>query len=1244
MPFATMKNPTRCAAQLGLALLLTLAPACPSAHAEGKVAVWGDSSWQQTRLPNGLDDVKAIAAGWRHSLALKRDGTVITWGYDASRVPADLSNVVAIAAGAPQSLALKADGTVVTWGGAGTVPPVSSLSNVTAIAAGWYHWVALKSDGTIATASVSGAADSPANSTNIPPGLSNIVAVAAGVEYTLVLSSAGTVTAWGRNSSGLTNVPTGLSNVVAIAAGYYHSLALKADGTVISWGAVGNPAVPVGLSNVVAIAAGERYSLALRADGAVVAWWAFPSGLPDLGQTTIPPGLSDVRAIAAGRLHCLALVSDGPPEIHHCPSALKAEPHTSVTFSAAATGAAPLFYRWLGNGQALTDSARISGATSPSLTISDVQFGDAGTYALVASNALGWVVSENGTLKVIGPPRILQQSPNQAVVVGAGVTLSVAVEGTPALAYQWSFQGANLRGSTTSSLFLPNVPPKASGDYTVVVSNGIGTTSATIGLLVTNGPPVVPFQPSLTTTNLRTTVMSPIMTGSSVAISVSAIGTPPFSYQWQFDGVALPGATNQVLVLENLTAAQAGFYRAEVGNAFGATYSANVLLNVSSLALLGAPVAGNTNMPLGLSGVTAVAAGGSHLMALLADGTVRTWLVNSGYLYGLAFAVTNVPARATNVVAIAAGWDHCLALRGDGTVVAWGGPGSHTNVPPGLVDVVSIAAGQSSSYAVRADGAVTNWGGLPLSLWAGSNVVAVAPGAGSCAGLRRDGTVAFRRTDGTNLIVPGLSNAIALAANATSCQALRADGNVVRWSASGTTQPALVLDGNRPISNAVAIAVGASQAWLTLMANGSVVASGLQAATSNNIIAIAAGGVGPDFGALLVGDGWPAFTLQPLSQRATKGSAVTLHARAVGAPPLNFQWQHTGADLPGATAASLAVSNFLSGDRGAYRVVVSNPLGTVTSRVAALNFLFPTNVAGALETTNVVWSSYSTGGQTTNGWLSQSGETHDGDAAAQSAAIAHGQQSVLQATVIGPVALSFWWNVSSEAGQDFLRFYDGFGTPLASLSGESGWQSFATNLSAGSHTLRWVYSKDGSGSAGRDAGWLDEVRLTPRLEFNKHPRSHVLPVGTTVTLAAGADCVLPVSYQWLKNGVEVPGATGYYLMLTRMGRRDSATYAMRATCAVAVTTSSNAVVKVLVPQRFLRAGRLPDGTFEAWSRDVDGGLLAADDLPGFQAQASANAVDWSPLAGALSVTNGWLWLRDTNAADQPTRFYRILEP
>ncbi|MDB4297028.1 hypothetical protein N9904_03460, partial [Akkermansiaceae bacterium] len=71
---------------------------------------WGRNSYNQCDVPSGLTDVVGIACGGYHSLALKKDGTVVAWGDDADKqcdVPSGLTDVVGIAGGNSHSLALK---------------------------------------------------------------------------------------------------------------------------------------------------------------------------------------------------------------------------------------------------------------------------------------------------------------------------------------------------------------------------------------------------------------------------------------------------------------------------------------------------------------------------------------------------------------------------------------------------------------------------------------------------------------------------------------------------------------------------------------------------------------------------------------------------------------------------------------------------------------------------------------------------------------------------------------------------------------------------------------------------------------------------------------------------------------------------------------------------------------------------------------------------------------------------------
>jgi uncharacterized delta-60 repeat protein len=83
---------------------------------------------------------------------------------------------------------------------------------------------------------------------------------------------------------------------------------------------------------------------------------------------------------------------------------------TTVVFTVLASGTSPLAYQWRKNGASLSNAANVSGATSPALTLTSVQFGDAGGYDLVITNSYGAVASSVAILTVPAPPGISWQA------------------------------------------------------------------------------------------------------------------------------------------------------------------------------------------------------------------------------------------------------------------------------------------------------------------------------------------------------------------------------------------------------------------------------------------------------------------------------------------------------------------------------------------------------------------------------------------------------------------------------------------------------------------------------------------------------------------------------------------------------------------------------------------------------------------------------------------------------------------
>ena len=270
----------------------------------GEDPVWTvESGYTSMRVPDGLANVRGLAAGAYHQLVLFANGSMLGWGdnfYGQAGAP-NTTNVVAIAAGEHHSLARTAGGTVLVWGrnnhGQLNVPP--NLSNIVDIAAGANHNLALKSDGNVVAWGLH-----LDGRTNVPVNVSNAVKVAAGWDHSLALLSDGTVRGWGNNDYGQRVPPPFVTNVIPMAAGLHHSIALKSDGTVVAWGRNNFEQlnVPSNLTEVIAITAGENHSLALRRDGTIVGW-----GQNNFGQTTIPGDAMPALAIAAGGKRSLAL-------------------------------------------------------------------------------------------------------------------------------------------------------------------------------------------------------------------------------------------------------------------------------------------------------------------------------------------------------------------------------------------------------------------------------------------------------------------------------------------------------------------------------------------------------------------------------------------------------------------------------------------------------------------------------------------------------------------------------------------------------------------------------------------------------------------------------------------------------------------------------------------------------------------------------------------------------------------------
>jgi trimeric autotransporter adhesin len=346
-------------------------------------------------------------------------------------------------------------------------------------------------------------------------------------------------------------------------------------------------------------------------------------------------------------------------------------------------------------------------------------------------------------------------------------------------------------------------------------------------------------------------------------------------------------------------------------------------------------------VPQDLTNATSVAASVGQSFALKADGTVTSWgdslpgrdvlssisnaaAISMGFQHGLVllsngtavawgagpYGENIVPAELDKLIAIAAGGHYNLALKSNGTVVAWGQPGRWLNVPAGLSNVIAIAANavhnDGQNLALKSDGTVIAWGSgyfemtnVPVGL---SNVIGIAVGDYHCLALRSDSTVvAWGRLAYGGQVPAGLTNVVAIAAGAFHNLALKSDGAVVSWKGAGMD-------------------VGGAE--------------NVPAALSN-VTAIAAGRYHSLAISLNVG---PYIRIHPQGQPVWESieDGFHLYAEARGTPPLTYQWQKDGVNLPGQTNSDIWVSPSVPTNGGDYRLVVTNPYGSATSHVAGI--------------------------------------------------------------------------------------------------------------------------------------------------------------------------------------------------------------------------------------------------------------------------------------------------------------------
>jgi hypothetical protein len=411
--------------------------------------------------------------------------------------------------------------------------------------------------------------------------------------------------------------------------------------------------------------------------------------------------------------------------------------------------------------------------------------------------------------------------------------------------------------------------------------------------------------------------------GSAVSLPANVTGNP-LSYLAQLngntlsDGVGISGTATPTITFNPTTFQDSGMLSMIVTNNSGSYTGLLANLAITPVAGWGDNTSFQLQPPASVMNVAAMASGGDHNLALLADRTVVGWGDNS-------YGQNNVPLAANQAVAIAEGDTHSLALKADGTVVAWGDNSfGQTTIPASVQNAVAIAAGAGLSYALMPDGSIIQWGTSSATNSNLQGIMISAKGTHWVA-LQGGGTV----VDNANSYVP-LNNVISVCAGGSYALALCADGSLASWQ-WGMQSPFFQTNIPASATNIVSIAAGDDH-FLALRSDGVVVAWGNTNFSQCNVPPLT-----QSVGTISAGSVHSIAVLgQPYQRVARIGDTVLMSAGQLGNRLSTYQWQFNGVNIDGATNATLALANVNWTNSGIYRVVVSNTTGGVISPAMSL--------------------------------------------------------------------------------------------------------------------------------------------------------------------------------------------------------------------------------------------------------------------------------------------------------------------
>jgi hypothetical protein len=384
-----------------------------------------------------------------------------------------------------------------------------------------------------------------------------------------------------------------------------------------------------------------------------------------------------------------------------------------------------------------------------------------------------------------------------------------------------------------------------------------------------------------------------VYVGQSATFAVAAGGTPPLSYQWNFNGTNILGATGESITLSNCQFTNAGLYAVLVTNAYGSVLSTNAILTV----LAAPPCTG-------------------------APSNLLSWWRGEGN--ALDESGTNSGTLAGNTV-------YANAEVGRGFVF----DGSGDAVQVGNALNLQLQDFTIESWIRRSDTGVVTYG------TAGNGIIFGFGGNGYGLYLDQNGTPTLSKI-GIDQTKPS----IAITDLNFHHLAVTKSGATVVFYVDGIAFPAP--DYNPGFTFSTGAAIGArsdnlDNSFLGTIDEVSVYSRGLSSAEIQGIYNASVSGKCPTI--------FPAVIItQPANQTVTVGANPAFSVVAGGNTPLSYQWRYNGTNISGATASSVTLNNVQMSQAGNYSVVATNVLGSATSSNALLTVNFAPATVRAVNT------------------------------------------------------------------------------------------------------------------------------------------------------------------------------------------------------------------------------------------------------------------------------------------------------